>query len=77
MFRNIIQLTGILTLAFFLVILGSLLIFVVIVPMPNLPGRYGAILTAGLKGFLSIVVVAGWVYILKATTEFYLRKKIG
>ncbi len=48
----------------------------VIVPLPNLPGGYGAILTAGLKGFLSIVVVAGWVYILKAVTEFYLRKRL-
>ncbi len=77
MLRNVIQLMGILTLAFFLVILGSVLIFVVIVPLPNLPGRLGIILTGISKAVLSTLVVVGWVYLLKTVTGIYLRKKIG
>lgn len=76
MLRNVIQLMGILTLAFFLVILGSVLIFVVIVPLPNLPGRLGIILTGISKAVLSTLIVVGWVYLLKAVTEIYVRKKI-
>ncbi|MEE8239586.1 MAG: hypothetical protein V3R13_05815 [Nitrososphaerales archaeon] len=74
MLRTVIQLMGILTLAFLLVILGSLLIFVVIVPMPNLPGRFGIILTGISKAVLSTLVVVGWVYLLKAVTGIYVRK---
>jgi len=46
----------------------------VIVPMPNLPGRFGIILTGISKAVLSTLVVVGWVYLLKAVTGIYVRK---
>lgn len=75
--NRLLPLMAIISVALFLVLLGSALIFTVIVPLPNfLPGRSGSLITGIVKGGLSTILVLVWIYVLMMITEFYMRQKM-
>lgn len=72
-----LPLLGLLLTAWILVFIGSIVIFNVIVPIPQiLPGRGGTVLTSVVKALLSIALVSIWLFIMIRLRDFYFKRKL-
>jgi len=68
---------GIIAAVWLLIFAGSFIIFMLIVPLPNvLPGSAGMFLTAVLKVGLSALLTAIWIYVMLMLRNIYVRRRI-
>lgn len=75
--KTIYPLMGIMTVAFFLIIIEAYVIFTVVVPLPELlPGSEGVLITSAVKVAVSGILVMLWVFALWQLTKLYMKRKV-
>lgn len=68
-------LMAILFTSWLLILAGSVIVFRIIVPVPDLfEGRIGVIFTAVLKALASVVLVLAWVWVMVKLRNLYVRR---
>ncbi|MCS7116986.1 MAG: hypothetical protein RMJ31_07665 [Nitrososphaerota archaeon] len=74
---RLLPIMGIITVAWFLIFLGSFIIFKIVAPIPEfLPGYFGVLITAIVKVILATFLVICWILIMVWLRDLYVKRKL-